>query len=148
MIFKLSELNLIHELMAECESEIRKRTGLSVRLNMTVRESKDIEPCVLLEVVADSLGMSMGDYQLRTRKTKYVVLRQLATVFMKRFYPHMSLSRIADYFGGRHHTTMIYALRQTEQFLENGDELFVASYNMIEARLLKLFGDEEVDDKT
>jgi chromosomal replication initiator protein len=115
---------------------------------MSVIDSCDVSPSMVLQVVADSLGMKMQDYTAQTRKARHVLLRQMAAVFLRRHFPDMSLRQIGDYFGGREHTSVLHAIKSSESFLENQDELFVTNYKAIENQLFKLFTDEKANDKT
>lgn len=148
MIFSITELNTIHELMAQCEADIKRRTGVSVRVHMSMIDNSDVSPSAVLQVVADSLGMTMQDYTAQTRKARHVLLRQMASVFLRRHFPDMSLRQIGDYFGGKDHASVLHAIRRSESFLENQDELFVTKYKSIENQLFKLFTDEKANDKT
>lgn len=67
------------------------------------------------QAVAEHFGMSIAELKSKNSSRDVVAARQIA-MYLTRQLTQMSLSEIGRRFGGKHHTTVIYAVKQiTEQ---------------------------------
>lgn len=64
----------------------------------------------IINAVANYYGITSLDIVKRTRKRPYVTARQIAIYLIKK-NTDLSLKKVADYFGGYDHTTVIYTCR-------------------------------------
>lgn len=127
MTFTLEQLNTAHDLMAICADEIFAKTGLKIRLSISLAPLSGIEPKTILPVVAQSLGMKMQDYDPHSRKAERVALRFLAVLFIRQYWPEMTYKQIAAIFG-QDHSTIIHSQRTSADLLETGDKKFTTKY--------------------
>ena len=67
----------------------------------------------ILDVVCRHFGAKVGDLQSKKRTQSIVFPRQIA-MFLARQLTEHSLSEIGGYFGGRDHSTVVYALERIE----------------------------------
>jgi chromosomal replication initiator protein len=82
-------------------SEIRQR-GRAIRID-------DI-----LEIVCRHFGAKVGELQSKRRSQSIVFPRQIA-MFLARQLTELSLGEIGGFFGGRDHSTVVYALDKMER---------------------------------
>ena len=92
------DLMLAKEVLA---SEIRQR-GRAIRID-------DI-----LEIVCRHFGAKVGELQSKRRSQSIVFPRQIA-MFLARQLTELSLGEIGGFFGGRDHSTVVYALDKMER---------------------------------
>jgi chromosomal replication initiator protein len=67
----------------------------------------------VLDAVVAQLGAKLADLQSKRRSQSIVLPRQVAMFLARKLTP-MSLEEIGGYFGGRDHSTVIYALQKIE----------------------------------
>jgi chromosomal replication initiator protein len=69
---------------------------------------------------------------VRTHRRAYVLPRQLA-MYIARRLTAATLEEIGRQFGGRHHTTVLYAVNKVERMRRLDDELNVAITRLMDA---------------
>lgn len=84
-------------------------------------------PESMLAIAAEVVGVSVDDLKSPLRARKYSWPRQTAACFIYRVLQHYrpkkqySLPLIGTCFGNRDHTTIMHAIRRTDERLVNGD---------------------------
>ncbi|MFQ5749969.1 MAG: helix-turn-helix domain-containing protein, partial [Planctomycetota bacterium] len=68
----------------------------------------------ILAVVTGHFGVKVSDLQSKRRTQSIVFPRQVA-MFLARRMTQLSLEEIGGYFGGRDHTTVLYAIERVEK---------------------------------
>ena len=66
------------------------------------------------EAVAKRYGVTVADLRRTSRGPKYVRARIVA-MYLCRKMTNASLNEIGEVFGGKHHTTVLHALRRCDQ---------------------------------
>lgn len=100
------------------------RVEISLELAKTVMKNiiKDIETEVgidfIQKTVSEYYGINLEDLKAKTRKKEIVTARQVAMYFSKEFTNH-SLKSIGYHFGGRDHSTVIHAVQNVNDYMEN-----------------------------
>jgi len=84
-------------------------------------------------VVVDHFGVKLSDMQSKRRSRCIAIPRQICMYFARQLTQH-SLEEIGGFFGGRDHTTVLYANRQIAERREKDDE-FRARLEQIERAL-------------
>ena len=121
------------------------------RLPMTVEEVDDVltqmrrvlnsgaipRPQQIQEEIAAYFKVSVDDLCGDRRTAKITVPRQLGMYFCREL-THLSLKDIGQAFGGKDHTTVIYALGRVEERLQV-DESFAQDVIILRARLRERF---------
>jgi chromosomal replication initiator protein len=76
----------------------------------------------ILEAVVEKLGVPLGDLKSKKRTRKIAHARQVC-MFLAREMTDLTLQDIGRVFGGRDHTTVIYAIEKIEQGVKDDEEL-------------------------
>ena len=76
----------------------------------------------IIEVVLDHYGMEAADL-LSAKKVRTIVRGRQVGMYLARQLTPLSLTQIGSLFGGRDHTTVLYALRQIEKKLSTDQGL-------------------------
>ena len=104
--------------------------GVEVTLDVTKEALKDIVPkayqhAITVEMiqaeVARQFGLHVNDLRGNRRTQEVAHARQIA-MYMTRRLTETSLPQIGARFGGRHHTTVIYAVDKVERQLKDGHD--------------------------
>jgi len=104
--------------------------GSEVTLDLAKEALKDILPKayahpVTVEMVqaevARQFGMHVNDLRGNRRTQDVAYARQLA-MYLARDLTEASLPQIGDRFGGRHHTTVLYAVDKIDRLLKDGHD--------------------------
>ncbi|MBX3179002.1 MAG: chromosomal replication initiator protein DnaA [Candidatus Hydrogenedentes bacterium] len=80
--------------------------------------SEKIKPVTIEQVqraVADHFDVRIADLHGRSRQRQIVKPRQLAMYLCKELIPSLSLSDVGDAFGGKDHTTVLYACEKVSE---------------------------------
>jgi len=86
------------------------------------------------EIVAKYFNVSPSPLHLRCRRNEIVIPRMI-TMFLAHKYTFLSTVELGRYYG-RHHTTVIYALKEMEdRFID--DRIFRAKLKSIESVILE-----------
>jgi len=72
--------------------------------------------------VADEFGVSWTELKTK-RRTKNIVLPRQVAMYLSRQLTEASLPEIAKFFGGKDHTTVLYACNKIQSDLKNNSEL-------------------------
>ena len=76
----------------------------------------------IVEVVAGHFGVKPSDLK-SPKRTKSISFPRQVVMHMARRVTTLSLEEIGDYFGGRDHTTVLYAVQKVDGLLAASDEL-------------------------
>ncbi|MBI2433549.1 MAG: chromosomal replication initiator protein DnaA [Candidatus Hydrogenedentes bacterium] len=107
-------------------------TGQKITLEMTEEVLRDlvgaekIKPITSEQVqraVAEHYDVRIADLRGRSRQRQVVRPRQMAMYLCKELIPSLSLNDIGEAFGGKDHTTVIYACEKVTQDLQKNAEL-------------------------
>src|SRR5665811_993734 len=105
-------------------------TNEEVTLPFTEETLKDIIPVInkpinidaIMQSVSSYFHISVADLQAKRRSQDIAMPRQIA-MYLSRDLTEASLPYIGEKFGGRDHTTVIYACQKIQQELKNDDTL-------------------------
>lgn len=84
--------------------------------------SEKIKPITVEQIqraVAEHFDVRIADLRGKSRKQQVVYPRQLAMYLCKTLVPGLSLSDVGEHFGGRDHTTVLYACDKMSHHAEN-----------------------------
>lgn len=112
------------EITIDLAREVVKSVATEKRSTLTIDQIQNI--------VAEYFGYSPDVLISKTKKKEYVVARQIAMYFAKKF-TNASLKTIGLNFGGRDHTTVIHALQCIEEQMK--DNSFVAMLSTIQGKI-------------
>ncbi|MFP5333081.1 MAG: chromosomal replication initiator protein DnaA [Acidimicrobiia bacterium] len=113
-------------------SALAKLTGETIDLAMAERvlqdllpghEAKAIDPPTILQATAEAYGLSVADLISSSRKQPLAQCRQVA-MYLCRELTSLSLPRIGEIFGGRDHTTVMYAIDRVKKIMETEREVY------------------------
>ena len=79
----------------------------------------------ILRAVTARFGVKLSDLQSR-RRTNAIVLPRQVGMYLARRVTRMSLEEIGHYFGGRDHSTVLYAIEKVGKLTRENDELRAA----------------------
>jgi chromosomal replication initiator protein len=95
------------------------------------REVVTVEPRSLyareiVSVVATYFGVTVGEMRGARRTGTLITPRHVAMYLVSDTCPHLSLPAIGRFFGGRDHTTILYAVRKVDGMLNDGGKVAAA----------------------
>ncbi len=92
-------------------------------------EQVNSTPLRMLHVIALALDMSPECYKTKTRVRNIVDLRFIGSLFLRQYFPALTLHQIAAYFGGQDHTSVINAISRAHNLIYVRDSRFIKKYN-------------------
>lgn len=113
-------------------SALAKLTGETINLAMAERvlqdllpghEAKAVDPPMILQATAEAYGLTVADLVSASRKQPLAQCRQVA-MYLCRDLTSLSLPRIGEVFGGRDHTTVMYAIDRVKKIMETEREVY------------------------
>lgn len=113
-------------------SALAKLTDETINLTMAERvlqdllpghEAKAIDPPMILQATAEAYGLTVADLVSSSRKQPLAQCRQVA-MYLCRDLTSLSLPRIGEVFGGRDHTTVMYAIDRVKKIMETEREVY------------------------
>ncbi len=87
----------------------------------------------IIDVVVNYYGVKLADLQSKRRHRSITVPRQIC-MYLTRRRTRYSLEEIGGYFGGRDHTTVLHAIRMTEERI-GSDPSFAEQISQIDHKL-------------
>jgi chromosomal replication initiator protein len=81
-----------------------------------------VEPEVVLALVAKMFGVSVSDITGSSRKKELVQARQVAMYLLRKVLD-LSFAHVGDLLGGKDHATAMYSVRKVTDLLEEDEEL-------------------------
>lgn len=116
-------------------------TGLPITMEMAKTvlrdvisdEERPITPDLIQKMVAEAFGLKAQELNAKRRTKEIAIPRQVA-MYIARELTHLSLSDIGKHFGGKDHSTVIYACKQVEDKMSK-DEQFKAHVRAIMERI-------------
>ncbi len=98
-------------------------------------DDQDVKIDFIQKLTATNYKVSVEDIQNKSRKKQIVIARQVAMYFCKELSSY-SLQQIGNFFGGRDHSTVIYAIQAIDNLLkENKDENFLNTFYTLKKKL-------------
>lgn len=76
----------------------------------------------LVEMVASYYSVSVADLKSETRTKEVTVPRQMLMYLAKKHF-HWTFEKIGDYFGGKNHASVIYAVDNVEKKLKHDEDI-------------------------
>lgn len=110
---------------------VKERTGMNVAVLQYPTEMVNNTPQRMLHVIAMALDMSPEAYKMKTRVRNVVELRFIATLFLRQYFPALTLQQIAAYFGGQDHSSVINGLSRAYNLIYIQDAEFLKKYNAV-----------------
>ena len=83
--------------------------------------------------VSEYFSVPIDDLKAKTRKREIVIARQVAMYIAKEFTSY-SLETIGDFFGGRHHSTVIHAIQAVNEAIGQ-DKTFKTRIEELQTRM-------------
>jgi chromosomal replication initiator protein len=93
--------------------EIGKQLAEEVLRDM-LKEEKKLTIDTIQKGVAEFFDLRLSDMKAK-RRTKTIAMPRQMAMYLARKYTDFSLPEIGEYFGGRDHTTVLYAINKIEQ---------------------------------
>ena len=109
-------------------------------LNDIIRREQIAKPITIdkiQKIVAKHYHIDLKDMRSKKRTDAIALPRQIA-MYISRNLTELSTIEIGDSFGGKDHTTVIYALNRVEERL-GVDEAFAREVVLLRARLVERF---------
>jgi len=102
--------------------------------DIIVDKSKEISIELIQKLVAEHFKIKVSDLKSEKRLKNFVIPRQLA-IYICRELTKASYPEIGERFGGKDHSTVIYAVKKISGFLDEKPEI-LNSYEIIKKKLL------------
>lgn len=84
--------------------------------------ANSLAPEAIRDVVAEAWGLTGAELASSTRAQHVVAPRQVAMLLIKEILD-VSLRRVGEALGGRHHSTVLHSIRKAQDRISNDDEL-------------------------
>lgn len=112
-----------------------KTLGYSTSVDMTPKDqviqsnTKSVQSFGnLVDMVAQYYNIAIGDLKSDSRKKEISVARQILMILAKEQFG-WTLTKIGDYFGGKNHASVIYAINNTKKRIKS-DETIAHDYQV------------------
>lgn len=99
------------------KKEIDLELAKEVLKNIVKEIQSDVSVDFIQKTVADYFKVSLDSLKAKVKKREFVIPRQVAMYFCKR-YTQLTLALIGENFGGRDHSTVIHALESVEDMMK------------------------------
>jgi len=126
-----------HQRMSNLPLSLEEVDEVLMHMRRSIEKGCNPMPQQIIEVVAKYFKVSIEDLCGDRRTARISVPRQLGMYFCREL-THLSLKDIGHAFGGKDHTTVIYAINRVEERL-GVDEMFAQDVLMLKARLHERF---------
>jgi chromosomal replication initiator protein len=83
-----------------------------------VSAAPPLTPDIILRKVAETFDVRVSDLRGRSRQRQFVIPRQIAMYLCRKLIPALSLNDIAEVFGGKDHTTVLYGVGRIEKLTQ------------------------------
>ena len=134
--------DVIHHIASKVENNIRELEGALIRIvayaslsntpvtleltdealkNILYSTKKKITMKKIISITAEHFRLTAGDL-CGKRRTKDIALARQVAMYLARSLTELSLPRIGEEFGGRDHTTVLYAVRKIEKNMEENND--------------------------
>ena len=101
--------------------------------NFVQRQHKEINVANIQNIVAEHFGLPVARISSKTRKREVVMARQVA-MYLSKNLTDEPLKAIGEEFGGRDHSTVIYAIKAVQDLLDT-DQEFRSSMQSLEKKI-------------
>ena len=105
------------------ENQEMSVTSAKIALQDILPDEVEVNPQVVIEVVAEYFGLSIDELTGKGRSKHLVTARQIA-MYLCRELTELSLPKLGAAFGGRDHTTVMYAERRVREGLTEDKKTF------------------------
>ncbi len=102
-------------------------------ISKTIHAPSQFDISDVLATVAKHMGVTRRDMTSKSRKQPIVAARHMAMYLLRKHFD-LGYTEIGDAFGGRDHTTVLHALRQAENRMNN-DATWRKAYEEVESKL-------------
>jgi len=126
-----------HHRMSAMPLSLEEVDDVLTHMRRSIEKGCNPLPLHIIEVVAKYFKVSVDDLCGERRTARISVPRQLGMYFCREL-THLSLKDIGQAFGGKDHTTVIYAINRVEERL-GVDESFAHDVLMLKTRLNERF---------
>ena len=133
-----NELNNIPEFQTaarhiarNAQQKIKNKTGMQVMLMLCPETEQMSSPKHMLQVIALSLGMDADCFMLKSRRRDIVELRFIASLFLRRNFPRITLYQISALFGGQDHSSVLSGINRAHCLIQTRDSRFMEKYNLV-----------------
>jgi len=116
------------------KNKINLTMAKDILKDIIVDKSKEISIELIQKLVAEHFKIKVADLKSEKRLKNFVIPRQLA-IYLCRELTKASYPEIGEKFGGKDHSTVIYAVKKIGTFLEEKPEI-LNSYELIKKKLL------------
>lgn len=116
------------------KNKINITMAKNILKDIIVDKSKDINIEMIQKTVADHYKIKLSDMKSDRRLKTFVIPRQMA-IYLCRELTKASYPEIGDKFGGKDHSTVIYAVKKIGSLISDKPEIS-NSYDLIKRKLL------------
>jgi len=102
--------------------ELTKQVAARAISDIFAPREPSVDPEEILRRVAEHFGLRPEDLKGSGRRKEVVLPRQLA-MYLVRELTRASLPEIGQFFGGRDHTTVLYAIQKVQELVESDREV-------------------------
>ncbi len=116
------------------KNKINLTMAKDILKDIIVDKSKEISIELIQKLVAEHFKIKVADLKSEKRLKNFVIPRQLA-IYLCRELTKASYPEIGEKFGGKDHSTVIYAVKKISAILEEKPDIF-NSYELLKKKLL------------
>lgn len=116
------------------KNKINLTMAKDILKDIIVDKSKEISIELIQKNVAEHFKLKVADLKSEKRLRNFVIPRQLA-IYLCRELTKASYPEIGEKFGGKDHSTVIYAVKKISTLINDKPDIF-ASYELLKKKLL------------
>jgi chromosomal replication initiator protein len=116
------------------KNKINLAMAKDILKDIIVDKSREISIDSIQKLVADHFKLKVADLKSEKRYKNFVIPRQIA-IYLSRELTKASFPEIGDKFGGKDHSTVIYAVKKIRAVMDDKPDI-LNSYEVIKRKLL------------
>lgn len=116
------------------KNKINLAMAKDILKDIIVDKSKEISVEYIQKLVAEHFKLKVADLKSEKRYKNFVIPRQIA-IYLSRELTKASFPEIGEKFGGKDHSTVIYAVNKIKKIMEDKPDI-LNSYEVIKRKLL------------
>lgn len=139
----------VHSILRRAEADISEIMQVAIRVRIITEASKIMTIENIADVVSEETGIALHRIKSKSHKQELVTVRDLLIGTLKKYLPKLTETFIGEWMGGRHPSTINFAVDRHEERMNAKDQTYKTIFLRIDNRVqvmeeeLQLIRDDE-----